>query len=138
MTSAADDVLDCNRRLLAAIAAGDWKSYCDLVADDITCFEPEARGHLVAGLPFHEFYFKLPAPAGDGKTPPAAKPVTTTMVAPCVKLLAPDVALVAYTRLTQTLDDAGKPVTRTSEETRLWQRQGSHWKHVHFHRSLPS
>jgi calcium/calmodulin-dependent protein kinase (CaM kinase) II len=48
------------------------------------------------------------------------------------------VALVAYVRLTQTLDEAGKPVTRCSEETRLWQKRGGHWKHVHFHRSLPS
>jgi ketosteroid isomerase-like protein len=138
MASAADDVLDLNRRLLAAVASGDWKTYCELVADDITCFEPEARGHLVAGLPFHEFYFKLPAAGGDAKSPPASKPVTTTMTTPTVKLLAADVALVAYVRLTQTLDDAGKPVTRASEETRLWQKQGGHWKHVHFHRSLPS
>ena len=137
MASAADDVLELNRRLLGSIASGDWKTYCQLVAEDITCFEPEARGHLVAGLPFHEFYFKLPAPVADGKSPPA-KPVTTTMVAPSVRLLSADVALVTYVRLTQTLDDAGKPVTRSSEETRLWQKQGGHWKHVHFHRSLPT
>ena len=137
MASAAEDVLDLNRRLLASITSGDWKTYCELVADDITCFEPEARGHLVAGLPFHEFYFKLPAPPA-GASPRPARPVTVTMTSPTVKLLSPDVALVAYVRLTQTLDDAGQPVTRTSEETRLWQKQGGHWKHVHFHRSLPS
>jgi len=128
--SAAAELLELNRRLLAAVAAGDWNAYRELVAENITCFEPEARGHLVSGLPFHEFYFKLPAPA--------AKPVTTTMAAPVVKLLSDDVALVAYVRLTQTLDDAGKPVTRSSEETRLWQKQGGRWRHVHFHRSLPS
>ena len=138
MSSAADEVLELNRRLLTSIASGDWKTYCQLVADDITCFEPEARGHLVAGLPFHEFYFKLPAPVSDGKSPPPAKPVTTTMVAPSVRLLSADVALVAYVRLTQTLDDAGKPVTRSSEETRLWQKQAGHWKLVLVHRSLPS
>jgi calcium/calmodulin-dependent protein kinase (CaM kinase) II len=133
---ATDDLLDLNRRLLAAIAAGDWNAYRDLVADDITCFEPEARGHLVTGLPFHEFYFKLPAPPATAAAP--AKPVTTTMAAPVVKLLADDVALVAYVRLTQTLDDAGKPVTRSSEETRLWQKRDGRWRHVHFHRSLPT
>ena len=135
MPTAADEVLDLNRRLLTAIAGGDWNAYCQLVADDITCFEPEARGHLVEGLPFHEFYFKLPSPAPAGKTP--AKPVTTTMASPTVKLLSTDVALVAYVRLTQTLDEEGKPVTRASEETRLWQRRDGRWKHVHFHRSLP-
>jgi ketosteroid isomerase-like protein len=137
MPTAADEVLDLNRRLLAAIAGGDWSGYCQLVADDITCFEPEARGHLVEGLPFHEFYFKLPSPAPEGKAPAPARPVTTTMASPTVKLLSTDVALVAYVRLTQTLDEAGKPVTRTSEETRLWQRRDGRWKHVHFHRSLP-
>jgi calcium/calmodulin-dependent protein kinase (CaM kinase) II len=136
--SAAAELLELNRRLLAAVAAGDWNAYRELVAEDITCFEPEARGHLVAGRPFPEFYFTRPAPAADGRTPPAAKPVTTTMAAPVVKLLSDDVALVAYVRLTQTLDDAGKPVTRSSEETRLWQKQGGRWRHVHFHRSLPS
>jgi ketosteroid isomerase-like protein len=134
--SAADELLDVNRRLLAAIAAGDWNAYRDLVAEDITCFEPEARGHLVSGLPFHEFYFTLPVPKNGGAAPP--KPVTTTMAAPVVKLLSADVALVAYVRLTQTLDDAGKPVTRSSEETRLWQKRDGRWRHVHFHRSLPS
>jgi len=135
MPTPEDEILDLNRRLLAAVAAGDWKGYCQLVAEDITCFEPEARGHLVEGLPFHEFYFKLPPPP-EGKAAP--RPVTTTMTAPSVRLLAPDVALVAYVRLTQTLDEAGKPVTRSSEETRIWQKRAGHWKHVHFHRSLPS
>ena len=28
-----------------------------LVADDISCFEPEAGAYLVKGLNFHKFYF---------------------------------------------------------------------------------
>lgn len=129
----ATDVLELNRRLLAAIAAGDWKAYCELVSDDVTCFEPEAHGHLVEGLPFHEFYFRLPPP-GDGKAAAPVQPVST-MSSPTVKLLADDVALVAYARLTQKLDEAGKPVTLVSEETRIWQKREGRWKHVHFHRS---
>jgi calcium/calmodulin-dependent protein kinase (CaM kinase) II len=35
----------------------------------------------------------------------------------------------------QKLDDAGKPVTVSSEETRVWQKIGGRWQHVHFHRS---
>jgi hypothetical protein len=126
------ELLDLSRELLAAVAAGDWQSYHRLVSADLTCFEPEARGQLVEGLPFHEFYFKLP-------TAPTAvpKPVTNTMASPCVRLLSDTVALVAYVRLTQTLDDAGRPVTKPCEETRLWQKIGGNWKHVHFHRSLP-
>ena len=126
------ELVKLNQQLLDAIATGDWDAYRSLVADDITCFEPEARGHLVQGLAFHEFYFKLPG----GKSSPA-KHLTTTMVAPKVKLLSENVALVAYVRLVQKLDEAGKPVTASSEETRLWQKLGGRWQHVHFHRSLP-
>jgi calcium/calmodulin-dependent protein kinase (CaM kinase) II len=64
--------------------------------------------------------------------------VNTTITSPLVKLLSPDVALVAYVRLTQALDDAGRPTTRASEETRIWQKRGDQWQHVHFHRSMPS
>jgi len=131
--TAAEEVLNLNRKLLATIAAGDWPAYRELVAPDITCFEPEAKGHLVEGLPFHEFYFKL---AGDAAKP--AAPATTTIATPVVKMLADDVALVAYVRLVQKLDAAGSPITVASEETRIWKRYAGGWKHVHFHRSLPS
>ena len=127
------EIIDLTQHLLAAIAAGDWTAYRRFVADDLTCFEPEARGHLVEGLPFHEFYFTLPA---DPTKP--ARPVTNTLATPVVKLLSDTVALVAYVRLTQTLDDAGRPVTKPCEETRIWRKENGHWKHVHFHRSLPS
>ena len=126
------ELLKLNQHLLDAIAAGDWDAYRSVVTPDITCFEPEARGHLVEGLAFHEFYFKLP---GDPSKAP--RPVTNTMASPVVKLLSDTVALVAYVRLTQTLDDAGRPVTKPCEETRIWQKIGGNWKHVHFHRSPP-
>jgi calcium/calmodulin-dependent protein kinase (CaM kinase) II len=127
------ELLGLTKRLLEAVAAGDWQTYRQLVADDITCFEPEARGQLVSGLPFHEFYFKLPGPA-PGASP---RPVLNTIAAPVVRLLSDSAAVVAYVRLTQTLDDAGRPVTKPCEETRVWQKQGGAWKHVHFHRSPP-
>lgn len=125
------ELLAVNQQLLDAIAGGDWNTYRSLVAADITCFEPEACGHLVHGLPFHEFYFRL----GEGGAKP--KHLTTTMVAPHVKLLSDSAALVAYVRLVQKLDAAGHPITVRSEETRLWQKVGGRWQHVHFHRSLP-
>lgn len=124
------ELLELSHQLLAAVTAGDWQAYHRLVAEDLTCFEPEARGQLVEGLPFHEFYFTLPAGA--------AKPVTNTMASPRVKLLSDTVALVIYVRLTQTLDDAGRPVTKPCEETRIWQKIEGRWRHVHFHRSLPA
>lgn len=124
------ELLALNQQLLDAIAAGDWNAYRNLVAADITCFEPEASGHLVHGLPFHEFYFRL----ADGSKP---KHVTTTMASPHVRMLSDSAALVAYVRLVQKLDAAGSPITVRSEETRLWQKLGGRWQHVHFHRSLP-
>lgn len=127
------ELLGLTQQLLTAIATGDWTAYCRLVADDITCFEPEARGQLVEGLPFHEFYFKLPK---DPAKP--ARPATNTITTPVVRLLSDTVALVAYVRLTQTLDDAGRPVTKSCEETRIWRKTSGNWKHVHFHRSQPS
>ncbi|MFM8435122.1 MAG: DUF4440 domain-containing protein [Planctomycetia bacterium] len=125
-----NELLKLSQQLLDAIAAGDWDAYRSLVADDVTCFEPEACGHLVQGLPFHEFYFKL----GGGKPQPP-KHLTTTMVAPKVRLLSEGAALVAYVRLVQKLDGDGKPITVSSQETRLWQKLAGRWQHVHFHRS---
>ena len=132
MASPAEDVLDLNRRLLTAVASGDWKTYCQLVAEDITCFEPEAKGQIIEGLPFHKFYFDLAA----GK-PQGASHVTTTLASPVVKMLGDDVAVVCYVRLVQKLDASGSPVVSSGEETRVWVRMKTGWKHVHFHRSVP-
>ena len=130
--SPAAEVLAVNRRLLDAVAAADWKTYKELVADDITCFEPEAKGQLVEGLPFHKFSFDL-----AGHRSIAAPPVTTTLASTVVKMLGNDVAIVASVRLVQKLDASGNPVVSSGEEPRVWVRMASGWKHVHFHRSLP-
>jgi ketosteroid isomerase-like protein len=121
----AEHILDLNQRLLASIADGDWKTYAELCDPKLTAFEPEARGQLVEGMEFHHFYFGLGGIAG---------PHNTTICSPHVRLLG-DVAVVCYVRLVQRIDESGKPMTVRSEETRVWQRQGGVWKHVHFHRS---
>jgi calcium/calmodulin-dependent protein kinase (CaM kinase) II len=120
-----DELLDLNQQLLDSIAAGDWDTYQELCDPTITCFEPEARGHIVQGLEFHRFYFDLG---------PSDGPRTTTMASPKVRLMG-DVALVSYVRLVQSLDAGGSPVTSHYEETRVWQMQQGKWQHVHFHRS---
>ncbi len=119
------ELITLTHRLLASIAAADWKAYAELCDESITCFEPEALGHLVAGMDFHRYYFDLGA---------STSPRNTTIVAPHVRVLG-DTAIVSYVRLTQRLDDAKSPVTTAFEETRVWQKQASGWKHVHFHRS---
>lgn len=119
------ELLELSQKLLTAITSGDWAAYAQLCAADITCFEPEANGHLVAGLPFHKFYFDLP---GGGS------PRQSNICAPHVRVIG-DVGIVCYVRLVQKLDASGNPVTVTANETRLWQKQGGQWKHIHFHRS---
>ncbi len=51
----------------------------------LTCFEPEARGHLVEGLGFHKYYFTMPsAPLPAGAEPPKSH-VLNTMASPHVR-----------------------------------------------------
>lgn len=124
-TPAEDELLDLNQQLLDAIAAADWATYEALCDPALTAFEPEARGHLVEGMDFHRYYFDLG---------PGASPRNTTMSSPKVLLMG-DVGVVICVRLIQWLNETGTPVTSHFEETRVWQRQGDAWKHVHFHRS---
>jgi calcium/calmodulin-dependent protein kinase (CaM kinase) II len=121
-----EELIAITQHLLDAIGAGDWKTYVDLCDPSLTCFEPEARGHLVAGLEFHRYYFELER---------SGKPSRSTIASPHVRMLGPDAAAVCYTRLVQSLDAAGRPHTACVEETRLWQRHEGRWRHVHFHRS---
>ncbi len=124
----AEELLRLNQRLLDAIADADWNTYAELCDPSLSCFEPEAAGQLVEGLAFHQFYFDLGARHGAHHT---------TMCSPHVRLLG-DVAIVSYVRLNQRVQQDGTPVTRAFEETRVWQRQGGTWRHVHFHRSVPA
>lgn len=119
------ELIRLNQRLLDSIVSGDWKTYADLCDPTLSCFEPEARGHLVEGMPFHKFYFDLGS--GEG-------PRTVTMSAPHVRVLG-DSAVVSYIRLNQRIDALGEPIVKAIEETRVWQKQAGGWKHVHFHRS---
>lgn len=125
MTADQLSLLEHSRRLLAAIDAGDWAAYASLCDADITCFEPEANGHLVQGLPFHKFYFDLP-----GGTTPRLSSITS----PNIRVIG-DVGIVCYARLVQKLDANGSPMTVTADETRIWKRDTQGWKHIHFHRS---
>ncbi len=125
--SVVTELLQLNQRLLESIAEGDWATYADLCDPSLTAFEPEARGQLVEGLEFHQFYFKLGGFRGEHQT---------MMCAPRVRVMG-DVAVVAYVRLNQRIGPDGAPATTAVEETRIWQRQNGRWKHVHFHRSQP-
>jgi ketosteroid isomerase-like protein len=122
------ELIKLNQQLLDAIVRADWAAYQELCDPSLTCFEPEALGQLVEGLDFHQFYFKLGAVQGHH---------CTTMASPHVRVLG-DVAVISYIRLNQRVAADGAPTTRAVEETRIWQRQNGRWKHVHFHRSVPT
>lgn len=122
---ARDELIVLTERLLKSIFDGDWKTYCELCDESITAFEPEARGHLVAGLAFHKFYFEL------GSAPSRRH---ITLASPHVRMLGENAAVVSYVRLVQRSDESGVSTTAT-EETRVWERRDGRWRHVHFHRS---
>lgn len=123
-----DLLLRLSQQLLDSIDTGDWNIYAGLCDPSLTAFEPEAVGHLVAGMEFHRFYFELEA---------AGRPQQSTISSPHVRVMG-DVALVSYVRLVQRARADGVPVTMAFEETRVWERQDDQWRHVHFHRSAPS
>ncbi|WP_397571222.1 DUF4440 domain-containing protein [Schlesneria sp. T3-172] len=125
--SAEVELLELSQKLLHAIDKGDWATYVSLCDESITCFEPEALGHLVTGMPFHKFYFDLPASA----TKPAKQ---SSIASPHVRVMG-DSAVVTYIRLVQKLDGNGAPLSVAAMETRIWQKASSGWKHVHFHRT---
>lgn len=125
MPTPEQELLEISQKLLQAIDAGDWEAYASLCDPRITCFEPEANGHLVVGLPFHKFYFDLPAAPGGRRL--------SSISSPHIEIHG-DVGIVCYVRLVQKLTENG-PVTVSSDETRIWRKSGGAWKHIHFHRS---
>jgi ketosteroid isomerase-like protein len=127
MNSTETELLALNEKLLKSIDAADWEAYAELCDASITCFEPEACGQLIGGLPFHKFYFDL----AEGARPSRRQ---STMASPHVRVLG-DAAVVSYVRVVQKLDGAGNPVSVAAHETRVWSKQSGDWKHVHFHRS---
>lgn len=52
-------------------------------------------------------------------------------------MLGEDAAVVTYVRLQQVLSN-GRPRTKVSEETRVWEKRDGKWKNVHFHISSPT
>jgi len=125
MPTPENELLEVSVKLLQAIDAGDWATYAQLCDDQITCFEPETEGHLVAGLPFHKFYFDLPG---------GATPRQSSVSSPHIRVIG-EVGIVCYARVVQKLNADGAPVTVVADETRIWQRVDGAWKHIHFHRS---
>lgn len=125
---AADELVTLCKQVLDAIDKQDWATYAKLCDASLTAYEPEAKGHLVAGMDFHKFYFDMES---------SGRPSQSTISSPDVRVMG-DVAVVTYIRLKQVILSDGSPDVNASEETRVWQKQNGKWQHVHFHRSRPS
>ncbi|MDA0590173.1 MAG: DUF4440 domain-containing protein [Planctomycetota bacterium] len=121
-------LLKLSQQLLDSIDQQDWEAYTRLCDPNLTAFEPEALGHLVEGMAFHEFYFQMH---------PTGRPKQSTIVSPHVRIMG-NCAVVTYIRVSQKIDADGGAHSSASEETRVWQKQTGDWQHVHFHRSIPS
>jgi ketosteroid isomerase-like protein len=130
--SVRQEIIQANQKLLDAIMAGDWNTYQALCSKDLTCLEPEAPGQVVVGLDFHKFYF-APSPAGSAPGS-ASKRVQTTMAGTQVHLHG-DTAVLAYVRLVQIAGPEGAFQTKSTAETRVWQKIDGKWVHIHFHRT---
>ncbi|KAF5839069.1 Calcium/calmodulin dependent protein kinase II association-domain-containing protein [Dunaliella salina] len=135
-------LLNRQQVLLDAISAGDYETYTSLCDENITCFEPEAKSHLVQGLPFHKFYFDFGAKMATRAVPQPLQRELNTMSGASVRLLSDTSAVVAYVRLKQTAKHSPNvghvPETIVSQETRVWQQFEDGWKNVHLHRSMMS
>jgi len=119
------EIIKLTQQLISAITVRDYKTYSKLCDERITCFEPESKGNLVEGLDFHKYYF-------DNMVKDV--PTNTTILSPNVILLSEESACISYVCLVQKMVN-GKPVTTQKEETRVWQKKGSRWVCVHFHKS---
>ncbi|KAK3593622.1 hypothetical protein CHS0354_025514 [Potamilus streckersoni] len=122
------EIIKITEQLISSITSGDYEAYSRLTDPGITSFEPEALGNLIFGLDFHKFYF-------DHVFSKNNKAVNTSILNPTVHLLGDDAACIAYIRLTQYIDRNGLPVTKQSEESRVWHKKDGKWQNVHFHRS---
>jgi hypothetical protein len=119
-------VLEANRRLLAAVDAGDERAYAALCHADLSAVEPESNGLRVTGIDFHRTFLRAAAAL------PAADRARTYVQDPVVRLLGPGAALVTYTRVVPSLHGPA----RSFSETRVWEDHATRgWINTHFHRS---
>lgn len=106
------EIVSLTQTLLNAIAEGDWATYARLCSHDMTCFEPEAQGHLIQGLKFHKVYFDNGNALGDVHV--------STISQPSVRVLG-KTAVCVYVRLVQSVNPVTKLTSSAShEETRVW------------------
>lgn len=121
------ELLEIVWRMLDAIHSGDSATYALLCAPDLSCFE-DVCPYRIDGLEFHRDLIEQMA------LNPALKPTRFDILTPRVQIYGAQTGIVTYTRL-MTYDEGGRPRWTTCNETRVFIKQNSAWKMVHFHRS---
>ncbi len=110
--------------LLHAVQKADINTYMERVSEEVTCFEPETRGHLLRGVGLHKLLVEQ------------AVPVETyhiELIDPVIQVEG-DMAFAAYTlHLTEIMDKA--ETIHSENVTRIFLRDKGAWKMIHFHRS---
>jgi ketosteroid isomerase-like protein len=100
------------------------ETYRHLVAEEVTCFEPETNGAQVKGRDMHLFFV-------NNSTAPVN--YFFEIVDPTFKVYG-DTAFAAYTFLLVEITDGGT-TSNTENVTRIFHKEQGIWKMVHFHRS---
>ncbi len=111
-------------KLIHAIEKADGDSYRQLVAEEVTCFEPETSGAQVKGRAMHLFFVK------NSKVPDQ---YFFEIIDPTIKIYG-EFAFAAYTFLHAEVS-GGETTSRTENVTRIFHKEQGDWKMVHFHRS---
>ena len=110
--------------LLHAVQTADIDTYLDLVNEQVTCFEPETRGHLLRGIGLHRFLVEKSDPT---------ETYHIELIDPVVRVTG-DMAFVAYTlHLTEIRGE--EEIIQSESVTRIFQREARGWQMIHFHRS---
>lgn len=111
--------------LLLAIQKGDIKTYLDRVSDQVSCFEPESRGHLLRGIGLHRFLVERTSQEGD---------YHIELVDPLIRVDG-NMAFAAYTLHLTEMTDQGEKI-HVENVTRIFHQEDGSWKMIHFHRSF--
>eukprot|EP00455_Lapot_gusevi_P055799 TRINITY_DN9124_c0_g1_i2.p1 TRINITY_DN9124_c0_g1~~TRINITY_DN9124_c0_g1_i2.p1 ORF type:complete len:433 (+),score=94.99 TRINITY_DN9124_c0_g1_i2:77-1375(+) len=112
-------------QLLTAQQQRDWETVQALSDPALTAFVPQAKGHLVSGLDFHQQQNQVAAASG-------VSPLGYSLVSPQLRVVA-DIGVANYVLLNTLSDGSIQQIA----ETRVFQRKNGIWVQIHLHRSAP-
>ena len=110
--------------LLDAVQQADLETYSKLVSEEVTCFEPETKGHLLRGIGLHHFFVENSHPV---------KRYHIELIDPVLRV-SEDMAFSAYT-LHLTEMEGESDTIKVENVTRIFHKEAGDWKMIHFHRS---